>query len=152
MHRGHRSRPALCLIAASLALVVAGSAHARGSSGGTFVFGIDADPIALDAALAVDNNAHRVVNQMLEALVELAPGSTRVVPKLATSWKTSSDGRTWTFFLRRGVKFYDGTPFNAAAVCFNFERWYGFKGSKRSEEHTSELQSLAYLVCRLLLE
>ena len=136
MHRGHRSRPALCLIAASLALVVAGSAQARGSSGGTFVFGIDADPIALDAALAVDINAHRVVNQMLEGLVELAPGSTRVVPKLATSWKTNSDGRTWTFFLRRGVKFHDGTPFNAAAVCFNFERWYGFKGS---------LQGAAYL-------
>ncbi len=136
MHRGHRSRPALCLIAASLALVVAGSAQARGSSGGTFVFGIDADPIALDAALAVDINAHRVVNQMLEGLVELAPGSARVVPKLATSWKTNSDGRTWTFFLRRGVKFHDGTPFNAAAVCFNFERWYGFKGS---------LQGAAYL-------
>jgi len=136
MHRGHRSRPALCLIAASLALVVAGSAQARGSSGGTFVFGIDADPIALDAALAVDINAHRVVNQMLEGLVELAPGSTRVVPKLATSWKTNSDGRTWTFFLRRGVKCHDGTPFNAAAVCFNFERWYGFKGS---------LQGAAYL-------
>src|SRR6266545_2361265 len=85
MHRGHRSRPALCLIAASLALVVAGSAQARGSSGGTFVFGIDADPIALDAALAVDINAHRVVNQMLEGLVELAPGSARVVPKLAKS-------------------------------------------------------------------
>jgi peptide/nickel transport system substrate-binding protein len=125
MHRG----PALCLIAASLVLAVAGSAHARASSGGTFVFGIDADPIALDAALAVDTQAHRIVNQMLEGLVEFAPGSTRVVPELATSWKTSSDGRTWIFFLRRGVKFHDGTPFNAAAVCFNFERWYGFKGS-----------------------
>jgi peptide/nickel transport system substrate-binding protein len=109
--------------------VISGSAHARASSGGTFVFGVDADPIALDAALAEDNNAHRVVNQLLEGLVEFAPGSTRVIPKLATSWKTSADGRTWTFFLHRGVKFHDGTSFNAAAVCFNFERWYGFKGS-----------------------
>jgi peptide/nickel transport system substrate-binding protein len=135
MHRG----PALCLTAASLALAVAGSGHARASSarsGGTFVFGIDSDPTVLDAPLAFDNHAHRIVNQMLEGLVELAPGSNRVVPKLATSWKASSDGRTWTFFLRRGVKFQDGTPFNAAAVCFNFERWYGFKGS---------LQGAAYL-------
>src|SRR6266516_4315357 len=124
-----RRGPALCLIAALLALAVAGSAHARASSGGTFVFGIDSDPIVLDAPLAFDNNAHRIVNQMLEGLVELAPGSNRVVPKLATSWKTSKDGLTWTFFLRRGVKFHDGTPFNAAAVCFNFERWYGFAGS-----------------------
>src|SRR5215475_4921106 len=97
------SEPSLCLIAAFLALAISGSARARADSGGTFVFGIDSDPIALDAALAVDNNAHRVVNQMLEGLVELAPGSNRVIPKLATHWKTSPDGHTWTFFLRRGV-------------------------------------------------
>jgi peptide/nickel transport system substrate-binding protein len=140
MHRERRSRPAFHLVAAVLAVAVAGSAgataHATATSGGTFVFGIDSDPIALDAALAIDNNAPRIVNQMLEGLVELAPGSTRVVPKLATSWRTSADGHTWTFFLRHGVRFHDGTPFNAAAVCFNFERWYGFKGS---------LQGAAYL-------
>jgi len=90
---------------------------------------VRADPIVLDAALSADPSASRVVNQMLEGLVELAPGRTTVIPKLATSWKTSKDGRTWTFFLRRRVKFHDGTPLNAAAVCFNFERWYGFAGS-----------------------
>ena len=140
MRGERRSRLALRVIATMLALAITASAgattRARANSGGTFVFGIDIDPTALDAALTIDINSQRVVNQMLEGLVELAPGGTRVVPKLATNWKTSADGRTWTFFLRRGVRFHDGTPFNAAAVCFNFERWYGFRGS---------LQGAAYL-------
>ena len=83
----------------------------------------------LDPALEHDPESDRVANQIFEGLVDLAPGRTRVVPGLATDWQASRDGRTWTFFLRRGVKFQDGTALNAAAVCFNFERWYGFTGS-----------------------
>jgi peptide/nickel transport system substrate-binding protein len=45
-----------------------------------------------------------------------------IVPRLAERWETSADGRTWTFHLRRGVKFHDGTPFNAEAVKFNVDR------------------------------
>ncbi|HKC18369.1 MAG TPA: ABC transporter substrate-binding protein, partial [Candidatus Dormibacteraeota bacterium] len=45
-----------------------------------------------------------------------------VKPLLATSWNTSSDGLAWTFTLKSGVKFSDGTPFNAAAVKANFDR------------------------------
>ena len=41
-------------------------------------------------------------------------------------------GRRWTFTLRRNVEFHDGTPFNAAAVCANFNRWYNFKGAQQS--------------------
>jgi peptide/nickel transport system substrate-binding protein len=130
----------LRVLAAALALVITASAgagtHAIARSGGTFVFGTEADPVALDPTLAGGLEAARVTNQMFESLVDLAPGGTHVVPKLATSWRTSEDRRTWTFFLRRGVKFHDGTPLNAAAVCFNFERWYGFTGS---------LQRAAYL-------
>ena len=121
------------LPAAILALMItvsAGSgARATTSGGGTFVFGTDADPIVLDPSLAGDVNAARIGNEMFENLVDLAPGTTHVVPKLASSWRTSKDRRTWTFFLRPGVRFHDGTPLNAAAVCFNFERWYGFAGS-----------------------
>ena len=46
-----------------------------------------------------------------------------MIPGLAESWETTPDGLTWKFALRRHVKFHDGTPFNAEAVVFNFERW-----------------------------
>ena len=44
------------------------------------------------------------------------------MPWLAESWSTARDGRSVTFKLRRDVKFHDGTPFNAEAVKFNFDR------------------------------
>ena len=47
-----------------------------------------------------------------------------MIPKLATSWSVSKDALTYTFQLRKGVKFHDGTPFDAAAVKFNVERCY----------------------------
>ena len=48
--------------------------------------------------------------------------SLNIIPALATSWRVSGDGRTWTFNLRQGVQFHDGTPFNAEAVQFNIRR------------------------------
>src|SRR5204863_760965 len=48
--------------------------------------------------------------------------STAVVPGLAESWQASPDGLAWTFKLRRGVRFHDGTPLDAAAVKFTFDR------------------------------
>lgn len=101
----------------------------QAAAAGTLVFGASAEPVVLDGALVSDGESARAVYQMFESLVALRPGSTRVEPLLATSWKASKDSKTWTFQLRQGVKFHDGTPFNAAAVCTNFERWYGFKGS-----------------------
>ncbi len=80
----------MSLLAAVLGLVITASAgsgaRATARSGGTFVFGTDADPIVLDPTLAGDLNAARIGNQMFESLVDLAPGRTRVVPKLATKF------------------------------------------------------------------
>ena len=117
------------VLAVAIATFAGAGTRASAAGNGTFVFGTDVDPVVLDPALSVDLSGLRIEHQMFESLVDLSPGRTRVVPKLATRWRTSSDGRTWTFFLRRGVKFHDGTTLNAAAVCFNFERWYGFEGS-----------------------
>jgi peptide/nickel transport system substrate-binding protein len=62
------------------------------------------------------------IDNVYEGLVEYAPGSTKIVGLLAKSWEISSDGLTYTFHLVNGVKFHDGTPFNAAAVVTSFKR------------------------------
>ena len=93
------------------------------------VFGTSADPIALDGFLVSDGESLRAIDQMFEGLVSLEPGGTEVVPGLAKSWEASEDGLEWTFDLQEGVTFHDGEPFNAEAVCYNFDRWYNAKGS-----------------------
>ncbi|HXV56260.1 MAG TPA: ABC transporter substrate-binding protein [Gaiellaceae bacterium] len=100
-----------------------------GAEGGTLVFAGAADPVALDGALVSDGESLRVIDQIFEGLVTLSEGGTDIVPGLAESWEASEDGLEWTFNLRDGVTFHDGEPFNAEAVCFNFDRWYNFTGS-----------------------
>jgi peptide/nickel transport system substrate-binding protein len=98
-------------------------------AGGTLVFAGASDPVALDAILVSDGESIRVISQVFETLVALEPGTTEPVPGLATSWEPDEEGTSWTFELREGVTFHDGEPFNAEAVCFNFDRWYNFEGS-----------------------
>jgi peptide/nickel transport system substrate-binding protein len=62
------------------------------------------------------------INNVYEGLVEYEPGSTRIVGLLAKSWEVSDDGLIYTLHLVEGVKFHDGTPFNAAAVVTSLER------------------------------
>lgn len=92
-----------------------------------FVFAASADPVTLDPAFASDGETFRVARQVFEGLVDLKAGSNEIGPKLAESWETE-DSQTWTFKLRDGVKFTDGTDFNAEAVCANFDRWYNWSG------------------------
>jgi peptide/nickel transport system substrate-binding protein len=99
------------------------------AEGATLTFGTSADPVVLDGALVSDGESLRAIDQMFEGLVTLEPGTTEVQPGLATDWEVSEDGLEYTFNLEEGVKFHDGTDFNADAVCFNFDRWYNFKGS-----------------------
>jgi peptide/nickel transport system substrate-binding protein len=92
-------------------------------------FGTSADPVVLDGALVSDGESLRAIDQLFEGLVTLEPGGTEVVPGLATDWEVSEDGLSYTFNLEEGVTFHDGEEFNAEAVCYNFDRWYNFKGS-----------------------
>lgn len=98
------------------------------ASGGTFVVSLLSDPRSLDPATSNHIVALQVTYQIFETLVKLELGGTEIVPGLARSWTSSDGGRVWTFRLEDGVRFHDGTPFNAAAVCANFERWYHFSG------------------------
>ncbi len=74
----------------------------------------------LDAATY--NGPHFLYKMIYEGFVEDG-GNGKILPQLATSWEISPDGKTYTFQLRKGVKFSDGTDFNADAVIFNLNRW-----------------------------
>jgi peptide/nickel transport system substrate-binding protein len=99
-----------------------------GAAGGDLVFGTAADPVVLDGALVSDGESLRAIDQIYESLVSLTPGTTELEPGLAESWEISDDGLSYTFTLREGVTFPDGEPFNAEAVCYNFDRWFNFSG------------------------
>jgi len=127
---------------ALVAAAVAYGARSHTSASDTLVFASSADPIALDGALISDGESGRVIIQIYEGLVALKPGTTLVVPSLATKWKASANGKAWTFTLRSGVKFSDGTAMDAAAVCFNFNRWYNFTGSFQNPSATYYWQTV----------
>jgi peptide/nickel transport system substrate-binding protein len=91
-------------------------------SGGTLVFAIDTDPDRLDPNLTNLRTAEIVMYQIYDTLIVRDPKDKNFKPWLATSWEVSPDGRSYTFRLRRDVRFHDGTPFNAAAVKFNMDR------------------------------
>ena len=85
------------------------------------VYAYGAEAVNLDAADAIDGPSFDVVYNIHEGLVGLSETG-EIVPVLATSWSLSDDRLSWTFNLREGVKFHDGTDFNADVVKFNFDR------------------------------
>src|SRR3989440_4592512 len=123
------SRLVLPVIAVA-ALAAVGTAGGASSAGPTFVFAGASDPTYLDPALVSDGESFRVTEQIFESLVSLKPGTTLIQAGLATKWG-SKNGKDWTFQLRHGVVFHDNTPFNAQAVCYNFNRQYKFTGAIR---------------------
>lgn len=90
--------------------------------GGALVYARGADSVGLDPINIVDGESIRVTHAIFETLFEYDE-ELELQPKLAESYKTAEDGLTWTIHLKEGIKFHDGTDFNADAVVFNFERW-----------------------------
>ncbi|MEM8532397.1 MAG: ABC transporter substrate-binding protein [Chloroflexota bacterium] len=93
-----------------------------GDSEAFLVFGGSGEPDSLDSMNTTAGTSLIVTRQILETLVGFAPGSLDLEPLLAESWESNDDATEWTFTLREGVVFHDGSPFNAEAVVFNFER------------------------------
>ncbi|MBW4651266.1 MAG: ABC transporter substrate-binding protein [Kastovskya adunca ATA6-11-RM4] len=91
---------------------------------GALVYGSGGQPANLDPGNITDGNSIVVQHQIYNRLLDIKPGTTELEPGLATQWTASEDGKTWTFKLREGVKFHDGTDFNAEAVKFNVQRWW----------------------------
>ena len=116
----------------------AASGAPKANYGGTLTFGLENDVSNLDPMLSglfVDRNIHYA---MYDSLVRVDPKG-NIIPWLAEKWTTSSDGKTVTFNLRQGVKYHDGTAFDAASVKWNIERYMNTKGSLR----TADLASVA---------
>jgi peptide/nickel transport system substrate-binding protein len=89
--------------------------------GGSIVYATDREPTCLDPHNLGDMPQTYLARQFLDSLVSMQPDGS-VVPWLADSWTISPDGLQYTFKLKKGVKFTDGTPFDAEAVKANFEQ------------------------------
>jgi len=113
-------RAASCLL---FAVALGGPACAPPATpSDVLVVGQLAEPRGLDPHVVTSLNDFRVLESLCEGLVRFADGSLEIEPALARSWSVSDDGLVYRFALRRGVRFHDGTPFDAEAVRFNLER------------------------------
>jgi peptide/nickel transport system substrate-binding protein len=115
-------------------------------TGGTLRVALAADMTTLDPWNATDANTLLVTRQIFETLVEYEPGGLKIVPRLAESWSVSADGRSWTFALRRGVRFHDGTDLDAAAVVLNFDRARQVAHPLRGSAGTDRYRAFAALL------
>jgi peptide/nickel transport system substrate-binding protein len=88
--------------------------------GGTLRVAIPAEPASLDPWS--DEVSLVATRQIFETLVDVDPATSRIAPGLASSWQMTNDGATWTFTLREGVRFHDGSPLDAAVVAASFDR------------------------------
>lgn len=113
------SRFSLGVVVALLTVVTIG--FGTSANDGRIVYAIDVDISNLDPLHAIDPGSYAVFQQIYEPLVRMNMQG-EIVPVLAESWSVSSDKLTWTFNLRKNIKFQDGTPFDAAAVKAHFDR------------------------------
>ena len=104
-------------------LFVPGSVTGWAAGPTTFIWGKSGDGDSMDSAVSTNGETYEVTTQIFNILVRAIPGKTDIEPDLATSWSVSPDGLVWTFKLRQGVTFHDGTPWNAEAAKINIDRW-----------------------------
>lgn len=112
------------IVAAAVLVALAGSSLPASAAvpKDMLVIGKAADPQTLDPAVTIDNNDWTVTYPAYQRLVGYKTGSTQVEGDLAESWTSSPDGLVWTFKLKSGAKFDDGTEVNAEAVKWSFDR------------------------------
>ena len=119
---GRRALCALLMLLVAAAFVVSRNGRAAAQGPRTLVIAIGADQTGMDPQTVQNNESGFVMSTLFDGIVNYKPGSSEVGPGLAESWTISSDGKVYTFKLRRGVKFHDGTPMNARAVAADLDR------------------------------
>lgn len=88
----------------------------------TLVIAIGADATYLDPESVMNNESGFVMSTIFDGLTKFKKGTTEPGPGLAEKWDVSSDGKVYTFYLRKGVKFHDGSPWNADAAIAEIDR------------------------------
>jgi peptide/nickel transport system substrate-binding protein len=120
---------------AALLGVLAFSACAGGATtripGPVLVVARVKDATTLDPSHETDGLSLTVAQEVYQNFVRFKPGTFDVVPDAAAAWRTSPDGKTWTFRLKPGLRFSDGTPLDARAIKFNIDRWRLTNGPSR---------------------
>ncbi|MBS3651737.1 ABC transporter substrate-binding protein [Pseudaminobacter sp. 19-2017] len=120
-----------------LPALAAGALLALPAAAAELKIGLQDDADVLDPTQSQTFVGRIVYTALCDKLVDLSP-DLKIVPQLATEWAWSDDGMELTMKLRQGVKFHDGTPFNADAVVYDIDRAMTLPESKRK----SELKSL----------
>jgi peptide/nickel transport system substrate-binding protein len=108
--------------APSAAGSAAASAAASGAAGGTIRVAAQRPKVALDPVAMVDLSAYDLTSQSFEFLCALSKDASDIAPGLAEKWTPNADNSVWTFNLRKGVTWHDGTPFTADDVVATMER------------------------------
>lgn len=102
-----------------------GTKDAAATSNATLRYAMSAEPISLDPAVGTDSQSAIMFRNVYDRLIELAPNGHDLKPGLAEKWEVSDDGLTYTFHIRDGVTFDDGTPLDANAVVTSLRRVLG---------------------------
>lgn len=100
-----------------------------GSPGGILKFARGSDSVHFDPIKAEDGESIKVLDNIYEGLVEHDLDTPELRPGLASRWTVSPDGKTWTFHLREGVTFHDGSPLDAESVVVSFRRLLAYEGA-----------------------
>lgn len=112
----------LVAVAATLLAGCTGESGVSGVASQTLIYSRGTDADTLDPLNTSLGETVKVLVNVYDTLVTYDDRTLELVPSLAESWESSEDGRTWTFRIREGVQFHDGTPLDAEAVVFNFQR------------------------------
>jgi len=101
--------------------------------GGTYRRPLGNNPPTLDPAIIAETYGHTVAQQIFDGLVQY-DGSLSIIPAIAHDWKGSRDGLSWTFYIRKGVKFHNGREVVADDVIYSFTRILDSKLNSRAAE------------------
>ncbi len=113
---------ALVLLCLTIFIITGCTSEKNDTAVNSIVYGLTLEPSGIDPHIYQSSELGIVLRSVYDTLVYRDPDTLQIISGLANSWELSEDGLIYTFFLREGVTFHDGTPFNAQAVGANLDR------------------------------